>query len=170
METPDELCAACSKVDFFSLFTGPRYFPGDGFDHKVSVSLGTLAEVNTNTNCPFCRLLHFDLYETGHGDYWLQDNNYVEPSKIRVHVHPIRADYHEEMRYTSRKTRDIVATRLEVRLHPVEEVSDREKYLIRHHYRGNGILLLSPDVDPARPLLHGYQVTTGSNSLALLQK
>jgi hypothetical protein len=170
MEIQDELCAACSKVDLFSLFTGPRYFPGDGFDHKVVISLGTLAEVITNTNCPLCRLLRHDLYETGYRNDWIQEDNDFDHSKVKVNVHPIRADYHEEMKYTNRETRDMVATKLEARLQPMDGLSARETYSVFHHRRGNGIQLLSPVVDPARPLLNGYCVTTLSNSLELLQK
>jgi len=170
METPDELCTACSKIDLFSLFTGPRYFPGDGFEYNVSIPLGTLAEVNANIRCPFCRLLHHDLYDTGYSNYWLEEGHTFDTLKARVHVHPIRADYDEEMRYTNEKTRDMVATKLKLRLHPIGELSEREKDLILHHERGNGIQLLSPDIDPVRPLLNGFQATTSSKSLELLQK
>ena len=171
MELPDELCATCSDLDFFSLFTGPRYSSGDGYDQRVPVSLGTLAEINANTRCPFCRLLRHSLYEMDVFDYWSQEGNNVDPSKIRVKVHVYRNDYGEEMRYINKETRDLVASRLEARLHPLEGLSDREKYLVTQHYRGNGIHLLSPDsIDPARPLLNGYKATTTNNSLDLLQK
>lgn len=165
---PDELCATCSKVDFFSLFTGPRYFAGDGYEHKIPVSLGTLAEINANINCPSCRLLHQDIYEIGYSDYWFREDHSVDPSKIRVDVYPYRADYGEAMNYTNRETRDMLATRLQPRLYPLEGLSERGNYW---GLRGNGIQLLSPDsVDPARPLLNGYKVTTTSKNLELLQQ
>lgn len=167
----DELCASCSKVDFFSLFTGPRYFPREGYNQKPSISLGTLAEVRANANCPFCRLLCHDISESELSCDWLEEDNYVDPTKIRVNVHMFRADYDEEMKYTSSETLDMVATRLEIRLNPMEPLSDQEKGSILQHPRGAGIQLLSPDsVDPARPLLNGHEATTTSNSLELLAK
>jgi hypothetical protein len=171
MDRSGELCATCSKIDFFSLFTGPRYFPGNGYDHKLSVSLGTLAEVTANTECSFCRLVHHDLHKTGWGYLWPRENDYVDPSKVQVAVNPIRADYHEEMKYIDEKTRDMVGTRLEVRLFPLEGLSKLEQDVVLHHHCGNGIQVLSPNsVDPARPLLNGYKATTTSNSLDLLRK
>ena len=171
METPDALCMACAKVDLFSLFNGPRYFPGDGYENKISVSLGTLADVHANVSCPLCRLIKHDLYAIGDGFLWATKDDYVDPSKVQVTVRPVRADYREEMRYLDEKTRDKVATILEVRLSPLEGLSAKETDLVRHHDRGNGIQLLSPDsVDPARPLLNGYRATTIANSLDLLQK
>ncbi|KAF4634644.1 hypothetical protein G7Y89_g3460 [Cudoniella acicularis] len=162
MEEPDELCAACSKVGIFSLFSGPRYFPGDGFDalndNKLSVTLGTLKEVNANTRCPFCRLLHHDLYETVSSDYWPQEDNYFDQLKVRIHVRPYRLDYDEVMKYIHGKPRPMVATILIARLDPMKELSEQETLLVRHHPHGVGIQLLSPDyMDPARPLLNGSE-------------
>jgi hypothetical protein len=171
MEESNELCATCSKIDLFSLFTGPRYYPGDGYEHKFSIPLGTLAEIDGNKNCTFCRLLYHDIYEIGYHDYWFQEENQFDTSKVKVHLHPIRVDYDEELKYISAETRDLIATKLQIRLHPIEALSEREKFLVHNHSRGNGIQLLSPDyVDSARPLLNGYQATTESKSLELLQK
>lgn len=170
----DELCTACSKIDIFSLFTGPRYFPGG--DYHKSTSFGTLAEINTNTHCPFCRLLHHDLCTNhfSHSDenVFGEESAYVDPSKVRVTVRPIRADYFEEMRYANKETLDKVATILHLHLVPLEgsDLSKKEKGLIMNHKRGNGIQLLSPDsVDPARPLRNGYPYTNTAASLELLR-
>ncbi|KAI9641986.1 hypothetical protein NHQ30_009856 [Ciborinia camelliae] len=161
----DELCASCSKVDVFSLFTGPRYYPGDGFNDKVSVSLGTLAEVYVNSNCPFCRLLKHILYQdSSHGLPLKYDSSH---SNIGVRVCTYRADYFEELKYTSKKTRDMVATKLMIRLYAVEGFSGE---VPMHPYK-SGIQLLSPDyVDPTRPLLNGYLATTMRNNFDLLKK
>ena len=172
MATTDELCATCSKVDLFSLFTGPRYYPGDGFKHQVMIPLGTLADIKSNDRCPFCRLLHHDyLTETAFQDDLVQDEDSLDFSKVRVKVHPIRVDYHEEMKFVNENTRDMLATKLVVRLQPMDGLSHREMDLLQGYQRGNGIQLLSPDsTDPVRPLLNGYQATSAQNSLELLQQ
>lgn len=170
----DELCASCSKIDIFSLFTGPRYFPGG--DYHESITFGTLAEINTNTHCPFCRLLHHNLYtdhfKRSHVNVFGEESAYVDPSKVQVNVRPIRAEYFEEMKYANKETLDKVATILHVRLVPIKgsDLSQKEKGLILHHRRGDGIQLLSPNsVDPARPLKNGYPYTNTTANLELLR-
>ena len=172
MEGPDELCVACSKVDFYSLFTERRYFPGGGNDEKpVRVTLGTAAEITANAKCPFCRLLKHELFQEGPEYPWQIEGKDVSPSKIQCTVWPIRADYEEEMTYLNEKTRNLVATRLRVDWRPLDGLSEKENYLVAHQRNtGNGIQLLSPDaVDPTRPLLNGYQASTIDNNLDLLR-
>jgi hypothetical protein len=49
---------------------------------------------------------------------------------------------------------------------PVEDCSQEEADLIRHHHRGPSIQLLSLDsVAPMRPLLNGFRATTIEKSL-----
>ncbi|KAH9210639.1 heterokaryon incompatibility protein-domain-containing protein [Leptodontidium sp. 2 PMI_412] len=170
----DSLCETCTKVDLFSLFTGPRYFPSS--PHHPSVDLTTLSALITNTNCPLCRLIHHILYTDPSSSIpvhpWPRRTDFVDPAKVQVSVQPFRADYHEEMRYADEKTRDKVATLLEVRLSPLKGavLTDVERDLVRHHRRGYGIQLLSLDsVDPARPLQNGYQYTDTETSLKLLR-
>src|SRR6187402_1941885 len=67
-EIADKLCTACSKFDFYSLFTGYRYFKGnpDGSNRDLQLlEVATLAEVVANAACPFCRLLKHALYSAG---------------------------------------------------------------------------------------------------------
>jgi hypothetical protein len=171
----DELCTTCSKLDVYSLFTGPRYFPGN--EYRESFPIATLAEVNANTYCPFCRLIHHDLYTDCYTNGpasiwgWGKEGEYVDPSKVQVTVRPFRADYFEEMKYVDESTRENVATILHVSLVPLEGLSEKEENLVRHHHRGNGIQLLSPEyVNPNRPLKNGYQYTSTSKSLEMLRR
>lgn len=167
MDTADELCSVCSKLDFLSLFTGPRYFAGDGYGDIILIPLGTLAEITANNNCPWCRLIKHDLsgidrlrYET----VSISESPPVNISNVQVIMHPIRADHDEEMRNICKETRDQVATKLPFQFSPVEGLSEEEREEVFKWRsgldRGNGIQLLPPDsVDPNRPLLNGYRAT-----------
>ena len=174
MPGSDELCAACADVDLFALFTGPRYYPGEGHHSGVRVPVGTLEEVKKNDRCPLCRLIKHDLYgsEDGTNHPWkypIDDEPEPNPFNIRCFLYPIRVDYTEDTKYLSAETRDMLATRVEVRLQAVPSCSEEEATAIRRHARGPGILLLSPEsVDPARPLLNGFRATTVEKSLPLL--
>lgn len=171
MSDGDELCVACARVDLFSLFTGPRYYPGDGFEFQVRVDLGTLQEVKTNVRCPLCRLIKHDLYGQDRSHPWAYSGDECDPTKVRCSLRPIRVDYYEDTRYQNAETKAMLATRLEVRLSGMPDCSKEESDLIKSHARGPGIQLLSPEsVDPARPLLNGFRATTVHNSLALLSK
>lgn len=175
MKEPDELCISCCKVDFFSLFTGPRYSPGDSVNDRVVISLGTLAEVYANFNCPFCRLLKHIVYEDSSQPTQLKYAS--NHSFLRVKVSTFRTDFYEELNYINKKTRDMVATRLRVHTYAMEGYTGvvPEGFLkcgaTPAEPYNSGIQLLSPDyVDPARPLLNGYLATTMSNNLDLLKK
>lgn len=166
---PDELCAPCSNVDFFSLFTGPRY---DEREERVSIKLHTAAEIIANTRCPSCRLLRHELYQGSGGYPWKVDGKDVSPSKVQCIIQPFRSDYEEAMKYYNKKTKQLLATHLIIRWLPLEGLSEQEKHVLSYSFSpGSGIKLLSPDdVDPNRPLLNGYQATTVEKSLDLLQQ
>ncbi|KAK2599718.1 hypothetical protein N8I77_011450 [Diaporthe amygdali] len=171
----DELCQACSNIDLYSIFTGPRYFPHDAIGNKggILTYAGTLREVLDNIRCPLCRLIKHDLYSELSQDtsrsLWYDSEEQPDPSRVRCCLRPERADYYEETRYMAKETRDQVATLVQVRLVGVDGCSTEEEDRIRMCYRGNGLRLLSPDsVDPSRPLLNGHQATTLTQSLPLL--
>lgn len=175
----DELCPACSSIDLYSLFTGPRYFPHDPVGRKGGnfVHAATLREVLDNTRCPLCRLIKHDLYsELSHDtsrSLWdgLSPEDEPDPSRVWCCLRPERADYYEETRYTAEETRDQVATLVMVGLAGADGSSPEERDRIRRHHRGGGLRLLSPDsVDPSRPLLNGYRAPTLAQSLALLSR
>jgi hypothetical protein len=174
IEEQDELCKACSAVEFFPLFTGPRItqdIKRAGSKESLPVPIGTLADVKANSLCPFCRLIKHTLYYEDRKYPW-EGYQMVEinPSKIRIEVLPVRADRLEEMKFEDEKTRDMVATVLQPILRPSTDLSEYEQEVVRHHYRDRVIQLLSPDsIDPARPLLNGYGTTTSENSLTLLR-
>lgn len=175
----DELCLACSNIDLYSLFTGPRYFPHDavGRESGTVIQAGTLREVFDNTTCPLCRLIKHDLYSNLSHDtpsslwYDTTPEEQPDPSRVRCCLRAWRADYFEETKYTAKETRDQVATLVMVCLFGVDGCSTEEYECIRRHYDGNGLRLLSPDsVDPNRPLLNGYRATTLTQSLVLLSE
>ena len=171
MADHDELCATCSKVDLYSLFTGPRYFPGDGYGNRANVELGTLEEVKANINCPLCRLVKHDIYGDDHRHPWPAHGNEEDASKIRCSVSPIRADYGGGISYENSATQDLIATILCVELSPSADCPETEADRIRMYGRGPGIQLLSPDsVDPNRPLHNGFLMTDVEASLALVSK
>ncbi|KAG6365754.1 hypothetical protein INS49_007365 [Diaporthe citri] len=171
----DELCQACSNIDLYSVFTGPRYFPHDATGHRggILIYVGTLRGVLDNTRCPLCRLIKHDLYSALSQDtarnLWYGSEEQPDPPRVRCYLRPVRADYYEETKYTAKETRDQVATLVMVTLLGVEGCSAEEENRIRCHHRGNGLRLLSPhSVDPSRPLLNGYRATSLAQSLTLL--
>ncbi|GAB1192762.1 hypothetical protein APSETT444_001958 [Aspergillus pseudonomiae] len=167
MSDSDELCSNCTKVDFYTLFTGPRYFPGDGFDQRARVNLGTLAETKANTRCPACRLVIHDLYAGGQLTHpWEHCGDEVDPSQVQVVAVPMRGDYYEDMKYSDAKRNDMLAKNLQIRLSELEGCSPDLTRRIRRHQIGPGIRLLSPDsVVPERPLINGFQATDRENNL-----
>lgn len=171
MADDSQLCNSCVKVDLFSLFTGPRYYPGEGYDARVRAEVGTLQEVKTNARCPLCRLIKHDLYGQDSSHPWEYYGDECDPSKVRCALVPVRIDYYEDTKYLHAETKAMLATRVEVRLFGMTGCSEEESHLIERHSRGSGIQLLSPgSVDPARPLLNGFRATTMENSLALLSR
>lgn len=173
----DELCQACSNIDLYSLFTGPRFFPhmhdATGNRSEILIHVGTLGEVLDNTKCPLCRLIKHDLYsglpQDASRNLWYDCEEQPDPSRVRCCLRPERADYHEETKYLAKETRDQVATLVMILLLGIDGCSTEEDHRIRHHYRGSGLRLLSPhSVDPSRPLLNGYRATTLTQSLTLL--
>lgn len=171
----DELCQACSNIDLYSLFTGPRYFPHDAIGNRggILTHVGTLREVLDNTRCPLCRLIKHDLYselpQDASRNLWYDCEEQPDPSRVQCCLRPERADYHEETKYLAKETRDQVATLVVVRLLGIDGCSTEEDSCIRHHYRGNGLRLLSPhSVDPNRPLLNGYRAPSLTECLTLL--
>ena len=54
----DELCPVCSKIGFFSFFTGAHHYDGrPEAEEPASAKLGTLAEIRANAKFPLCRLI-----------------------------------------------------------------------------------------------------------------
>lgn len=172
MSVSDEICSNCRKVDFYSLFTGPRYFPGDGVDKRVRVKLDTLAEMKANTRCPVCRLVVHDLYAGGELAHpWEYSGDAVDPSQVQVVVVPMRGDYYEDTKYSDASRKNMLATDLQIRLDGIKVCSPDLARRIRRHDRGPGIRLLSPDsVVPERPLLNGFRATNRDNSLTLVRQ
>lgn len=168
----DELCDACREVDLYSLFTGPRY-RAHKFqrDHPISsVEIGTLQDIISNTRCPLCRLVKHVLDQR---DARLSSNVDFDPIHARCTFTPFHAEYDEDMQYLSDATRDLVATKLVVRLWATEDCSEEEAEKIDLYGAafGDGIKLLSPgSVDPARPLCNGSPATTTQNSLRLVSQ
>jgi len=163
----NQLCDSCSPVDLYSLFTGPRYFPGDGFGHEISAELGTLQEVKSNVGCPLCRLVKHIL--EGDAILWKRLCELGELVAIQCALRPVRFDYGEEMKYRETKTKNMLATRLDVRLSGMSGASKEVLEEIDLWRPRSGIQLLSPDsVGPSRPLLNGFQATSIENSLRLL--
>ena len=164
MTEPNELCRMCSTVDLYSLFSGPRNFPGDGFGNRRQVALGTLEEVKVNRRCPLCRLVNHAIYDSMPMYPWVFYGNEPELSKVQCNLSPVRADYHEEMRYHSEKTREMVATKVVVRLLGTEYCTQEESGSIPKHRIGAGIRLLSPDsIDPQSHII--YPMKEGSGTL-----
>lgn len=184
MEQPNEednLCSACASVGLFTLFTGPRYYPSSSQrPSSTIVALSTLSDILSNTHCSLCRLIYHVLYTDPYSPSpvlsqpWSENfANPVNPAKVLVSLQPIRADYHGEMRFTNEKTKDKIATSIEVRLSPLEgaDISEAERHTISQHRRACGIQLLSPgSVDPERPLMNGYHYTNTETSINLLRK
>lgn len=171
----DELCQACSNIDLYSIFTGPRYFPHDAIGNKggILIYVGTLRGVLDNIRCPLCRLIKHDLYsalpQDASRNLWYDSEVQPDPSRVRCCLRPERADYYEETKYMAKDTRDQVATLVMVELMGVDGCGAEEENRIRSHHQGNGLRLLSPhSVDPSRPLLNGYRATTLTQSLTLL--
>ncbi|KAK8034722.1 heterokaryon incompatibility protein-domain-containing protein [Apiospora rasikravindrae] len=173
MSTGDELCDACSKVDLYSLFTGPRYFPNSPDPvsrDDITTHVATLRGVVSNKACPLCRLVKHDLYAPDDVDpaYY---HGQCDPDKIRCCLLAFRADYSEDPTYRNQDTRELMATRLEVRLVGRDTCSERDLSSTNIFSRGAGIRLLSPEfVVPIRPLLNGYRATSSERSLELLKQ
>ena len=67
----EELCSTCSKIDFFSLFTGPRHYSGRPEHEKPMFAiLGTLAEVQAHASCSLCRLIKYGFEESCTRSSW----------------------------------------------------------------------------------------------------
>ncbi|KAI9688016.1 MAG: hypothetical protein M1820_010323 [Bogoriella megaspora] len=171
MTEPDELCKDCSAIDLFSLFTAPRYFPNDDRGNAIQIPIGTLEGINTNQKCPSCRLLKHIAYSDVKSHPWEYRGNEPELSKVRCNLRPVRANYHEEIKYLNKETRDMVATSIGIFFSGTVDCTQEESEYIKRHYRSPGFRLLSPDsVDPKRPLLNGYRATNIESSLNLLSK
>ncbi|KAK6221337.1 hypothetical protein LQW54_001436 [Pestalotiopsis sp. IQ-011] len=168
----DELCEACREVDLYSLFTGPRC-RAHKFQrgHPISsVEIGTLQDIISNTQCPLCRLVKHVLEQR---DTRLSSKADFDPIHARCTFTPFHAEYDEGMQYLNDATRDLVATKLVVRLWATEDCSEEEAEKIDLYGAafGDGIKLLSPgSVDPARPLCNGFPSTTTQNSLILVSQ
>ncbi|KAK8066033.1 hypothetical protein PG997_012780 [Apiospora hydei] len=173
MSTGDELCDVCSKVDLYSLFTGPRYFPESPDPvsrDDITTHVATLQGVKSNTACPLCRLVKHELYAHNGIDskYYLEQ---CDPAKIQCCPRAFRADYAEEPRYQNLDTGELMATRLEVRLVGSDTCSEEELSIIKRYSWGSGLRLLSPDsVVPSRPLFNGFRVTNPERGLELLKQ
>lgn len=169
----DGLCEACSTVDLFSLFTGPRCSTdlATPTASQTYANVGTLREVLENVDCPLCHLIKHDVFGT-HGERHRFSPKEKQPdySRIQFYLRPYRADYNEDTTYINRKTRNKVATVVRVYLRGADGCSKEEADFIRSHISHKcGFQLLSPDsVDASRPLLNGFQATTTARSLELL--
>ncbi|KAI0148750.1 heterokaryon incompatibility protein-domain-containing protein [Xylariaceae sp. FL1272] len=168
----DQLCYACAKVDLFSLFTGPRYMENDPRSQILDIFLGTLTVVKSNNSCPLCRLVKHILYESrdGYDVACLGSSIESDDDDARTYcvLHPVRHDEYEETHYQSLKTRDLLATRMQVLVRdktgslPGRRLSDVVG-------AGQHFQLLSPSsINPARPLSNGFQVTTMEKNIQLL--
>lgn len=169
----DGLCEACSKVDLFSLFTGPRRSTDSltPTESQTYANVGTLHEVLANTTCPLCRLVKHDIlgrHDKAH-KMW-RGHKEPDPTRVQCYLRPYRADYSEDTTYINRKTRDQVATIVQVCVRSVEGCCQGESDLIQSYIGSRcGLQLLSPDsIDASRPLMNGYQATTLARSLELL--
>ena len=111
----DELCEACSKVNLFSLFTGPRNYPEMGVEIAPSllVEIGTLQDIRTNVNCPLCRLMKHEVY--GH-DLFSEKapiSGEYDAAKIRIALVPVRIDENTtDSKYHNADTRALLASRV----------------------------------------------------------
>ncbi|KAK6219155.1 telomere length regulation protein [Pestalotiopsis sp. IQ-011] len=171
----DQLCQICEEVDLYRLFTGPRYFPRQVNDETIpSQEFGTLRDIKSNARCPLCRLVKHILY--GHADSILpvlRDlcAGVIDNNKVQCVLYPIRQDYHEEMKYENLRTRDLVATEVEVFVRGTRDCSPEEARSISDAHVLGGFQSLSPgSVDPARPLANGFRVTTMQRNLELLSQ
>jgi hypothetical protein len=172
MADADELCPTCSAIDVYSLFTGTRRTNTTKRNEVFSLSLSTLENVQSNTKCPFCRLLNHAIHGDGYAHPW--QNLSIEefdPSKVLCAITPIRADENEEMLYADENVKELIATNLQVKILPMEGLSQQITAMIGRGYPFETcVQLLSPDsVDPARPLLNGYPATRMDASLSLLR-
>jgi hypothetical protein len=90
---------------------------------------------------------------------------------VRCVLRPVRRDYGEEMQYEDSDVTNLIATKMEIRLHQTPGCSRDETKSIRMGSTGHGFQLLSPgSVDPARPLMNGFPVTTMERNLELLSQ
>ena len=127
----DALCQFCSTIDLYSLFTGPRYFPGDGHGNRATVELGTLKQVRGNTKCPLCRLLNHCTSDSNRFDPRDFSGDEADLGKVRCVLSPLRGDYVEQMCYIRDETKDMVATQLKVRLLQVGDMAKSSGYIFR---------------------------------------
>lgn len=170
----DRLCGPCSKVDLYSLFTGPRHSTDLSLvttGPRIEADIGTLRDILEDSTCPLCRLIQHDLigrHSTG-PKLW-RTGKYHDLSRVQCYLRPYRADSGQDTTYMNEQTREKVATVVQVCLRGVEGCGKEEADLIKTYVHGNcGIQLLSPEsVDPLRPLLNGFQATTMARSLELL--
>lgn len=170
MSEGDELCEICIEKDLFSLFTGPRYSVG-GFDQKCPHQMGTLQQVKNNERCPLCRLIKHDVYSDWTPQYGKNSDAGCDLTKIWCILYPLRIDYTEDTKYVGDRTKEMLATRVEIRLKAAEDSSQKEESFAQRHLSGPGILLLSPEsVDPARPLLNGFRAGSVQNGLLKLSE
>lgn len=129
--------------------------------------IGTLAEVEANEHCAFCRLLNHEIHSADHA--WKDVASYKDTSHIKVCIQATRADNSSDMRYIDEGTQDKVATKLTIFLDALRGLSGADESNIVRPSRDHGIQLLPPDsINPARPLMNGYEHAGHGNSLKLL--
>ena len=172
MAQADELCASCSNLDLWAIFTGTR-FP-DIYQERIW-SVGTLSSIQMNTHCSFCRLLRHAIYECTDnefgGPFGNYSRDYIEPSKVECIIAAQRADYLESIVFDDPITQSKTASALRVSLRPLEGLTEYERELVTHHDEFASIKLLSPEsVDPNRPLLNGFVASDPKTSLPLVRK
>ncbi|KAI0167262.1 heterokaryon incompatibility protein-domain-containing protein [Pestalotiopsis sp. NC0098] len=175
MNEIDQLCQICAEVDLYHSFTGPRYFPQHPNQETIPFqALGTLKDIKSNARCPLCRLFKHILYR--HADSIRQVlrglcAGVIDDNKVQCALYPMRQDYHEDMKYESSRTRDLVATGVGVFVRGTQDCSPEEARFISSAHILGGLQLLSPSsVDPARPLANGFRVTTMQRNLELISQ
>jgi hypothetical protein len=81
-----ELCSRCARIDFDTLFDGPRLPDTPSLE---STAVGSIHDIIENHRCPFCRLLAHTVKSFG-------DLASGSPANVLCYVTPWRADRTEE--------------------------------------------------------------------------
>jgi hypothetical protein len=159
IEKADKLCHNCEKIDLFALFSRAKHD-----DSKKYADLGTLKELRANENCPLCRLIKHQWYNTTSKHPWTPTKEAPDLSKLRIMLVSENTYDETEIVYHNYTTKDKVAMEVLAIIIWVDRECEIPVYSARDALR----LLSSKSIDPKRPLNNGFKASTLRENLRLV--